>query len=125
MTTKILFSNIFDCPLRILWHQKLGHIIDICYENCFLADVQATFNSTAFSPRAQPFFDLHARIALALTDTNTFIKIKLDNGIRVYKNKAAVREISELVAQYPFIYEFEGLVWIFLKYWMKIHLKPG
>lgn len=37
-TTKILVSNISDCPLRILQHQKLGYIVDIYYENYFLAD---------------------------------------------------------------------------------------
>ena len=96
MTTKIIVSNTSDCPLRIPRHQKLGHIIDICYENCFLADAQATFDSAAFPPRAQPFFDLHAGIALALIDT--VMEIQLDNGVRVYGDRAAVREISELVA---------------------------
>ena len=80
-TTKILVSNSSDRPLRIPWHQKLGHIIDICYENCFLADAQVTFDSAAFSPRAQPFFDLHAGIALAPTDTA--IQTQLNNDVRV------------------------------------------
>ena len=100
-TIKILVSNTSDRSLRIPWHQKLGHIVDICYENCFLADAQATFDSAAFPPRAQPFFDLHAGVALA--PTNTLIETQLDNGVRVYGDEAAVRKISKLVAQYPSI----------------------
>lgn len=101
ITTKILVSNTSDCSLRIPRHQKLSHIVDICYKNCFLADAQATFDSAAFPPRAQPFFNLHAGVALAPTDT--LMEMQLDNGVRVYGDEAAVREISELVAQYPSI----------------------
>lgn len=67
-TTKILVSNTSNRPLHISRHQKLGHIIDIYYENCFLADAQATFVSAAFLPKTQTFFDLHIEAALALTD---------------------------------------------------------
>ena len=38
------------------------------------------------------------------------MEIQLDNGVRVYGDRAAVREISELVAQYPSIWESEGLI---------------
>lgn len=121
-TTKILVSNTSDRSLRIPQHQKLGHIVDICYENCFLAEAQATFNSAAFSPRAQPFFDLHAEVALASRDT--LIETQLDNGVRVYGDEVAVREISGLVAQYPSIWESEGFVQISPERWMKVYLKP-
>ena len=122
-TTKILVSNTSDRPLRVPRHQKLGHIIDICYENCFLADAQATFDSAVFPPKAPPFFDLHAGISLAITDTA--MEMQLDNGVRVYRDKAAVREIFELVAQPLSIWESEGFVQILPERWMKVHLKPG
>lgn len=121
-TTKILVSNTSDRSLRVPRHQKLGHIVDICYENCFLVDAQATFDSAAFPPRAQPFFDLHARVALAPTDT--LMETQLDNGVRVYGDEVAVTEISELVAQYPSIWESEGFVQIPPEHWIKVHLKP-
>lgn len=73
-STKILVSKISDYPLCILRHQKLSHIVDICYKNCFLVNAQATFNSAVFLPGAQLFFNLHAGIALASTDTNIPIK---------------------------------------------------
>lgn len=53
------------------------------------------------------------------------MEIHLDSGMRVYGEKAAVREISELVAQYPSIWEFEGFVQIPPECWMKVPLKPG
>lgn len=54
-TTKILVSNTSDCPLCIPQHQKLSHIVNICYENCLLADAQVTFDSAAFPLRTQLF----------------------------------------------------------------------
>ena len=122
-TTKILVRNTSDRPLRIPRHQKLGHVVDIRYENCFLADTQATFNSAAFPPKAQPVFDLHAGVSLAPTDAA--METQLNNGVRVYGDEAAVRQISELVAQYPSIWESEGFVQIPPERWIKIHLKPG
>lgn len=120
-TTKILVSNTFDYPLYIPRHQKLGHIIDICYENYFSADTQATFNFATFPPRAQPFFDLHAGIILALTDT--LMETQLDNNMRVYGDKVVVRKISELIVQYLSIWEFKGFVQILSEYWIKVYLK--
>lgn len=69
ITTKIQVSITSDRPFRIPQHQELAHIVEICYENCFLANAQASFDSTAFPPKVQPFFDLYAEISLALTDT--------------------------------------------------------
>ena len=106
--TKILVSNTSNRPLCIPRHQKLGHVVDICYENYFSADAQATFSFAAFLPKAQPFFNLYAGVALAPTDT--LMETQLDNGVRIYEEKVAVREISELVAQYPSIWESEGFV---------------
>lgn len=51
MTIKILVNNTFNYLLRILRHQKLAHIVDIYYKNCFLVDALATFNSAAFPMR--------------------------------------------------------------------------
>ena len=112
-TTKILVSNTSNRPLFVPRYQKLGDIFDICYENCFLTDAQATFDSTAFRLKATSFFDLHAGISLAPTDTA--METQLNNGVRVYGDKAAVREIFELVTQYPSIWESEGFVQILPK----------
>lgn len=53
------------------------------------------------------------------------MKTQLDNSVRVYGDRAAVREIFELVAHNPSIAESEGFVQIPPKCWMKVHLKLG
>ena len=42
-TLKVLVRNTSDQPLRIAHRQKLGHIVNISYNNCFLADADSTF----------------------------------------------------------------------------------
>lgn len=42
-TTKVLVRNTSDRPLRISRQQKLGHIVDIHYDNCFLVDAKSAF----------------------------------------------------------------------------------
>ncbi len=42
-TLKVLVKNMSDQLLRISHWQKLGYIIDICYDNCFLANAKAVF----------------------------------------------------------------------------------
>lgn len=39
-TSKVLVKNMSDQRLYILCRQKLGHIIDIYYDNCFLANTK-------------------------------------------------------------------------------------
>lgn len=101
-TTKILVKNISNYPLCIPRYQKLRQLINICYKNCCLADTKTTFNLSVFLLRVQLFFNLHVRVLLAPTDT--LIEMQLENGIRIYKDKVVVKEISELVAQYPSIW---------------------
>lgn len=108
--TKILVINTFNSLLHIPKHQKLGHIVDICYKNCILGDVQIPFNSLAFLSKAQLFFNLHAGIRLALTDMDTSIEIQLNNGMKIYRDKVAFQEILELVAQYLSIWKFKSFV---------------
>lgn len=86
----------------------LGHIVNICYKNYFSVDTQATFNFAAILLRAQPFFDLHVEVALA--PKNTLMETQLDNGMRVYRDKTTIREISELIAQYSSIWKSAGFV---------------
>lgn len=42
-TSKVLVRNTSNRPLRISCRQKLGHIVDIRYDNCFLADANSAF----------------------------------------------------------------------------------
>lgn len=49
----------------------------------------------------------------------------LNNGVKVYGDAAAVEQISELVAEYPTIWESQGFVRIPPERWMIVPLKPG
>lgn len=69
----------------------------------------------------QNFFDLYVEVTLALI--NTFIETQLDKNIRVYENATIVREISQLMIKYLFIWESEASIRIFLEHWMKVLLK--
>ncbi len=105
-TLKVLVRNASDLPLRIpRWH-KLGHILDIAYENCFLTDTRSAYD-TASVPLSSPFPNLGAGPALPPTDT--LMEIALENGIRVFGNANAVKQISDLVAEYPLIWESQAL----------------
>lgn len=61
-TSRVLVKNTFNQPLHILCQQKLYHIIDICYNNCFLADANTAFYAAAFLLKAQLFFERQASI---------------------------------------------------------------
>lgn len=101
-TSKVLIRNTSDCPLRIPRRYKLGHVVDIAYDKCFLVDTQATFHLAAFPPAALPFLDLGAEPTLA--PRNGLMETQLNNGVRVYRDSAAMKEISKLVVEYPSIW---------------------
>lgn len=49
----------------------------------------------------------------------------LDNGVKVYGNAAAVKQIADLVVEYLTIWESKAFVQIPPKRWMTVPLKPG
>ena len=100
-TSKILVRITSDQPLRIpRWH-KLGHLIDIAYNNCFFMDERAAINSTTFSLSSQSLSDFS--VVLSLCQTDSLLETMLDNGVKVYGDTIAVKQIAELVAEYPTI----------------------
>lgn len=82
----------------------------MAYDNCFLIDTQFVHDSAIFRPSSHSFSDLSARPPLSLV--NSLIKTVLDNGIKVYGDIVAVKQISELVFQYLSIWESQGFVQI-------------
>ena len=97
-TKKVLVRNTFDRLLRILHCQRLGHIIDICYNNCFLADADSAFDAAAVPPQTTPFFK--HKPSCILTPSNPFIKMTLDNRVRVCGDKYTVTLLVQLIANY-------------------------
>ncbi len=121
-TSKVLVRNSSDLPLCILRRHKLGHLLDIAYENCFLTDTRSAYDAASVPP-SSPFSNLGAGPTLPPTDT--LMEKVLKNRIRVFENANAVRQISDLVAEYPSIWESQGFVKIPPERWMKVTLKPG
>lgn len=122
-TTRVLIRNVSDRLLQILRYYKLGHIINISYKKCFLAKLKITFNSAIFLPTDQPYFNLHFHIIASTA--NASIEIQLNNGMRLYGDTEAVKEIVQLVAKYLSIMEYEDFMRILLEYCINIFLKSG
>ena len=122
-TKKILVKNTFDRPLRISRRQKMGHVVDIWYDNCFLADAESAFHSTTVPPQTAPFFE--HKLSITPTPPDLSMETTLENEVRVYGDKHAVTLLAQLVAEYPSIWESEGFVQIPPERWMKVPLKPG
>lgn len=102
-TSKILVRNASNQPLRILRCHKLGHLIDITYNNCFFFNKRAVVDLTIFFLLSQLLSDFSTGPLLFLI--NFLLKTVLDNNIKVYRDVAAVKQIAEQVAEYFIIWE--------------------
>ena len=122
-TKRVLVRNTSERPLRISCCQRLGHIVDIHYNNYFLADAKSVFNSVTVPPQTAPFFE--HELSYTLTPVILFMETRLDNRVRVYRDKYAVVLLAQLVAKYPSIWKSEGFVQIPPEHYMKVPLKPG
>lgn len=87
-TKKLLIRNIFDRLLHILRCQRLGHIVDICYNNCFLIDANFAFDAVATSLQTTPFFE--HELFCASKPINPSVKTTLDNRVGIYGDKYVV-----------------------------------
>ena len=109
-TSKILVKNASDLPLRVPRRHKLGHLLDMIYNNCFLIDTESAYSAAFVPPSSHPFSVLGAKPTLP--PTNASMETVLENGIKVFGDADAVRQISDLVAEYPSIWETQGFVQI-------------
>ena len=95
----------------------------MAYENCFLIDTRSAYNATSVPPSLYLFSNLRAGPMLPSTDA--LMETVLENRIRMFGDANAVRQISDLVAEYPSIWESQDFVQILFERWMKVPLKPG
>ncbi len=102
-TTKVLVQNTSDRPLRTSRRQRLGHVVDICYDNCFLADAEAALNSATVLSLTAPFFEHEPSGAPTFTDPS--IEKTLDNGVKAYRDEHAATFLGQLIAEFPIIWE--------------------
>lgn len=97
-TKKILVKNSSDHPLHISRYQKMGHVVNIRYDNCFFADAKSAFDSATVPPQTVPFFE--HELSTTPTAINLSMKTTLANGVRVYGDKYEVTLLTQLVAEY-------------------------
>lgn len=88
-TSKIHVRNASNESLCISYCHKLGHLINIAYKNYFLTDTQCALNVATSPPSLYQPLVYSNNFSFLLTDL--FLEIVLDNGVKVYKNAAAVR----------------------------------
>lgn len=99
-TSKVLVRNASDLPLHIPCRHKLGHLLDIAYENSFLTNIRSIYD-TASVPPSFPLPNLGVRPALPPIDTS--METVFENGIRMFGNADTVKQISDLVVEYSSI----------------------
>lgn len=87
-TSKVLIRNASDQPLRISHQYKLGHLIEITYDNSFFTDQQAAINSATLLSLSQSLSDFSAKPPLCKIDA--LLQTILDNGVKVYGDAVTV-----------------------------------
>ncbi len=122
-TSKVLVRNTSSQTICVPRRHKLGHLINIAYENCFLINTHSIHDAATSPPSSQHLSSHDAGSSLPPTDS--FLETVLSNEVRIYGDSAAVKQIAELVAEYPTIWESQGLVQIPPERWMTVPLKPG
>ena len=100
-TSKVFVRNTSNQMLRIPHHYKLGHLIDIAYENCFLANTHS-IRDAAISLLLLQHLSGHNADS-SLLSNNSSLETVLSNGVRVYGDPTAVKQIAKLVAEYSTI----------------------
>lgn len=94
--SKLLVNNPSDRPVYISRRHKLGHLFDIAYDNCFFVDTHFLHDSTTFLLSLQSFSDLSIGSSLSLVDF--LMETVLDNGIKIYGDMAAVKQIGTAIS---------------------------
>lgn len=115
MSTKVLVQNDANYSIQILRYYKLGCLTEIPYKNCFIISID--HDATAILPISSLLFTIPP------ADTN--LEIELLNGIKIYRDKKDVEEITRFVNEYLLIWKSSGFVQVLLEWWMKVYLKSG
>lgn len=87
-TTKVLVRNTFNQSLCILCRQRLSYIVDIYYNNCFLANAKSTFDLATVLPQTALLFVY--KLSYTLISIDLSMETRLDNEVKVYGDKYIV-----------------------------------
>ena len=121
--SKVLVRNNSSQTIRVPHRHRLGHIVDIAYENCFFANAHSVRDAATSPPYSQHLPNPDTSSFFLPSDSS--LETILSNGVKVYGDATAVKQIAELVAEYPTIWESQGFVQIPPERWMTVPLKPG
>lgn len=122
-TSKVLVRNTCNKTLRIPHCHELCYLIDIAYNNCFLTGKQSALDvATSLSSSYQPS---GRNNNLPFSPTDPSLETVLDNGVKMYGDAVTVRQIADLLPEYPTIWESQSFVQILPDKSMTILLKPG
>lgn len=122
-TSKVLIKNASSETLCIPRRHKLGHLIDIAYDNCFLTNTQSALDAATSPPSSYQLSGRNDKPPLL--PTHPSLETVLDNGVNVYGDAVAVRQIADLILVYPTTWESQGFIQIPHQKWMTVPLKPG
>lgn len=100
-TSKVLVRNDSSQTIWVLRRHKLGHIVDIAYDNYFLANAHSVRDAATSPPSSQHL--LNSDTSSSFLPNDSSLERILSNGVKVYKDTAAVRQIAELMDEYPTI----------------------
>lgn len=104
----ILVRNAFNEALCISRHPKHGHLIDIAYNNCFLTETRSVLDSATAPPLLYQLLGYNDKFSIFSTYPS--METVLNNGVKVYRDVAAVGQIADLVLEFPTIWESQSFV---------------
>ncbi len=115
-THRVLVRNASHRPILLPRRQRLGTLIEIPYDNCFQVALDPEL---AKHPPVTP----NHQAGIRVPTLEPGLEIRLANGIRVYGEPLAVQQISDLVDEFPSIWEPSGFVQIPPERWMTVPLR--
>ncbi len=118
-TSRVLVRNDSSQAVRIPRRHRLGHVVNIAYNNCFQVANSHSVRDAATSPPSSQHLPNPNASSCFSPDDSSLEKV-LNNGVKVYGDATAVRQIAEFVAEYPTIWESQGFVQIPPERWMTV-----
>lgn len=114
-THKVLIGNALYLLILLSRRQQLGTLTEIPYDNCFQITLDPKLaEHLPVTPNHQA--------GIRVPTLKLGLKTRLANGIRVYGEPLVIQQISDLVEEFPSIWEPSGFVQIPLERWITMPL---
>ncbi len=96
-TSRVLVRNDSSQAVRIPRRHRLGHVVDIAYNDCFQVADSHSVRDAATSPLSSQHLPNPDASSCFLPDDSS-LETVLNNAVKGYRDATAVRQIAELVA---------------------------